>query len=121
MSGVNKAIILGRLGKDPEVREAGSGKVANFSVATSEKWKDKDGVYQERTEWHNIVAWNKLADLAEKYLVKGKEIYIEGKIKTDSYEKDGEKRYSTKIHALGITFVGSKGDSSSEKKEEVPF
>ena len=89
---VNKVILLGRVGKEPEIRQVGDNKVANFSIATSEKFKDKAGNKVENTEWHNVVFWGKQAELIEQYVHKGDELYIEGSIKTETYEKDGEKR-----------------------------
>ena len=99
MSGVNKVILIGNLGRDPEVRTLDGGdKVANFTLATSESYKNRDGERITQTEWHNIVLWRGLADVAEKYLAKGKQIYIEGKIRTRSWEdKDGNKRYTTEV------------------------
>jgi single-strand DNA-binding protein len=115
MSGVNKVILVGRLGKDPEVRNLENGAaVANFSVATSESWKDKHtGEKKEMTEWHNIVLWRGLAEIAQKYLHKGDLIYIEGKMRTRMWEKDGIKRYITEIVGDEMKMLGSKGGSSS--------
>lgn len=110
MAGVNKAIVVGNLGKDPEMRYTPSGvPVATFSVATSEEWKDKEtGSKQERTEWHRIVAWRGLAEVCGKYLRKGSQIYIEGKIQTRSWEdRDGVKRYTTEIIAQNMQMLGS--------------
>lgn len=124
MSGVNKAIIIGNLGADVESKDLGDGKmVAKFSVATSEKWKDKDGNDQETTEWHNITAWGKLAEICSKYLSKGSKVYVEGKIQTESYEKDGVKKYSTKIVMNNMQMLGGakKAEASPEIKEEIPF
>lgn len=135
MSGVNKVHLIGRTGKDPEVRYAGETPVATFTLATSEKYKDKSGQYQESTEWHNIVAWRGLAEVAEKYITKGKEIYVEGKIKTRSYDdKDGNKRYITEIVADTIQLLGKRDDAGTETSapaattttasvddEELPF
>lgn len=111
MSGVNKVIIVGRLGKDPEVRHLESGAaVANFSVATSEVYKDRNtGERKEQTEWHNVVLWRGLADIAEKYLTKGDMVYIEGKLRTRSWEKDGVTRYTTEIVGDNMTMLGSRG------------
>lgn len=116
MSGVNKAIILGRLGRDPELRTTQSGQsVCNFSVATSEKWKDKStGDTQERTEWHNVVAWGKLAEICAEYLQKGREVYIEGKLQTSKYEKDGIERYKTEIVAQTVQFIGGQGSDTTK-------
>lgn len=109
MSGVNKVILIGRVGKDPEIRHTESGNaVANFSIATSEKWKDKQGNQQEEVEWHNIVIWGKLAEIVEKYVVKGELLYMEGKNKTRSWEKDGVTRYSTEVVCNTMNMLGNK-------------
>ena len=115
MAGVNKAILVGNLGRDPELRRTQSGSsVASFSLATTERWSDKSGERKDRTEWHNIVAWGKLADLANQYLKKGRSVYIEGRITNRSWDdKDGNKRYKTEIVANQIQFLGSPGDTSS--------
>ena len=117
MSGVNKVILVGRLGKDPEVRHLESGAaVANFPIATSETYKDKQGNKQETTEWHSIVLWRGLAEIAEKYLTKGNLVYIEGKLKTRNWQdKDGNTRYTTEVVGDNMTMLGSKndGDNSS--------
>ena len=114
MSGVNKVILLGRLGRDPELRTTqGGNSVCSFSVATSEAWKDKQtGEKQERTEWHNIVAWGKLAEICSQYLAKGAQAYIEGKLQTTKYDKDGVERYKTEIVASTVQFVGGKSDNT---------
>jgi single-strand DNA-binding protein len=110
MASVNKAIIIGHLGKDPEVKSLDGGQqLARFSVATSESWT-KDGQKQERTEWHRIVAWGKLAEICGRFLSKGKQVYVEGRIQTREYEKDGTKRYSTEIVAQQVTFLGKPND-----------
>lgn len=107
---VNKVIIVGRLGHDPEVRFAGNGNaVANFSVATDEEWKDKDGNKQSRVEWHRVVVWGKLAELCGEYLKKGRQCFVEGKLQTREWEKDGVKRYTTEVVASEVTFLGGKG------------
>jgi single-strand DNA-binding protein len=108
MSGVNKVILIGNLGKDPEVRSIeGGAKVASFSLATNEVFRGKDGNKVEQTEWHNVVVWRGLAELAEKYLKKGSQIYLEGKIKTRSWDdKEGNKRYITEIVGDTMTFLG---------------
>ena len=113
MSGVNKVIIVGRLGKDPEVRHLESGaSVANFPVATSEVYKDRNtGERREQTEWHNVVLWRGLADVAEKYLHKGDMVYIEGKLRTRSWEKDGVTRYTTEIVGDNMNMLSPKGSS----------
>jgi single-strand DNA-binding protein len=111
---VNKVILLGRLGHDPELRTTQSGQsVCNFSVATSEKWKDKQGETQERTEWHNIVAWAKLAEICSEYLSKGSQAYIEGKLQTSKYtDKEGVERYKTEVVAQTVQFIGGKSDNT---------
>ncbi len=117
MSGVNKVILVGRLGKDPEVRHLESGAVvANFPIATSETYKDRNtGERKEQTEWHNIVLWRGLAEVAEKYLNKGDMIYVEGKLRTRSWERDGVTRYTTEVVGDNMTMLGGSrpgGDSS---------
>ena len=118
MSGINKAILIGRLGSDPEVRYTPSGvAVANFSVATSEEWKDKDsGEKKERTEWHRIVAWRRLGEICGEYLSKGKQVYIEGRIQTRSWDdRDGNKKYTTEIVASDVQFLGTRDMSDGGK------
>ena len=113
MAGVNKVILIGNLGKDPEVKYLDSGvAVANFSLATTESYKNKEGERVNQTEWHNIVLWRGLAEVAEKWLKKGSSVYIEGKIKTRKWEdKDGNTRYNTEILADNMTMLGSKSTS----------
>ncbi|MBI4457081.1 MAG: single-stranded DNA-binding protein [Acidobacteria bacterium] len=113
MSSVNKVILVGRLGKDPEVRYTPSGSaVANFSLATDETWKDKNGEKQQRTEWHNIVVWNKLAEICGQYLTKGKLVYLEGRLQTREWDdRDGNKRKTTEIVATDMVMLGSKGET----------
>ena len=108
---VNKAILIGNLGRDPEVRFTGSGKaVANFSIATSEVFSDAQGQRQERTEWHNIVVWGKQAETCGQYLQKGRQVYIEGSIRSRQYDdKEGNKRYITEIVAQRVQFLGGGG------------
>ncbi len=122
MAGVNKAILIGNLGKDPELRYTPGGQaVASFSLATGEKWKDKDGNMQDRTEWHNIVVWGRMAENAKEYLAKGRPVYIEGRIQTRSWDdKDGNKRYTTEIVAQRLQFLGSRGDQSSSPSAPPP-
>ena len=107
---INKAILVGNLGKDPELRYTASGQaVATFSLATTEKFKNKAGEQQERTEWHNIVAWGPLAEICGKYLVKGKQIYAEGRIQSRSYDdRDGNKRYITEIVISDMQMLGGR-------------
>lgn len=110
---LNKAMLIGRLGGDPEIRYTNSGSaVANFSIATSESWKDKSGNKQDRTEWHNIVAWGSLASFAENYLRKGMLVYVEGKLQTrDWTDKNNVKHYKTEIVAVVIRFMEKQQDS----------
>jgi single-strand DNA-binding protein len=117
MLGVNKVILMGNLGKDPELRYTPTGQAtASFSLATTEKWTDKNGQRQERTEWHNIVAWAKTAELANQYLKKGSPAYIEGKISYRSWDdKDGNKKYKTEIIASQIHFLSS-GAGGAQKE-----
>lgn len=120
MSGVNKVILVGRLGKDPEVRNLDNGAaVANFTIATSESYKDKTtGEKKEITEWHNIVLWRGLAEISQKYLHKGDMVYIEGKLRTRSWEKDGVTRYTTEIVADNMTMLNTgRGGASSGSSE----
>lgn len=122
MASVNKAIIVGNLGKDPEVRYTPSGKaVCKFSVATTEKWGD--GENEKHTEWHNVVAWNKLGELCGQYLAKGRQAYIEGTIRSHSYDdKEGNKRYITEIIAQQVKFLGGKREEArGEGDSDVPF
>jgi single-strand DNA-binding protein len=109
---VNKAILVGNLGKDPELRYTPSGTaVCTFSLATTDRFKNKQGEQQERTEWHNIVVWAGLAEICGKYLTKGKQIYIEGRIQNRSYDdRDGNKRYITEIVANEMQMLGRAGD-----------
>ena len=118
MSGVNKVILLGNLGKDPEVRRLDDGRgVANFSLATSETYKNKSGEKVTNTEWHNIVLWSPLADIAENYLKKGSQVYIEGKISNRSYEdKDGVKKYISEVVGRDITLLGRAPDSAGQNQ-----
>ena len=113
MSSINKVILIGRLGKDPEVKYTPSGApVAKFTLATDEVFKDRSGEQQRRTEWHNIVAWNRLAEICGEYLTKGKQIYIEGSIRSRQWEdQSGNKRTSYEIVAREMKMLGSKADS----------
>ncbi|MAC95349.1 MAG: single-stranded DNA-binding protein [Flavobacteriales bacterium] len=122
MAGVNKVILVGNLGKDPEVRHLESGAVvANFPIATTETYKDKSGNRQEQTEWHNIVLWRGLAEIAEKYLRKGNQVYIEGKLRSRSWEdKDGNTRYITEVVGDNMTMLGSKSNSSDSSSSSSP-
>lgn len=118
---VNKVILVGNLGADPEVRFTPGGQaVANFNVATSESWTNKDGSKEERTEWHRIVVWGKLAELCGEYLTKGRSAYIEGRLQTRSYEKDGATRYVTEVKATEIQFLGGKPEGETGKQSTAP-
>jgi len=119
---VNKVILIGNLGKDPELRYAPSGSaVANFSLATSEQWKDQEGNPQERTSWHNIVVWGKLAEIAAEYLKKGRKVYVEGRIQYRYYEgKDGTKRFVTEVVVNDLVMLGSRQDAGGEREEAGP-
>lgn len=124
MAGVNKVILVGNLGKDPEIRYLDGGvPVANFPLATSESYKDKAGNRIDQTEWHNVVLWRGLAEITEKYLKKGNQVYIEGKIRSKTWEdKDGIKRYSTEIVAENMTLLGGKReDSNASTEKDLPF
>ena len=124
MNGINKAIIVGTLGKDPDVKYLSSGNaVANLSVATSEKWKDKQtGEMQERTEWHRVSMFGAVAEVAGKYLAKGSQVYLEGKIQTRKWQdKDGQDRYSTEIVANQMQMLGGKrSDEQASKPKSEP-
>ena len=121
MASVNKVILVGRLGRDPEVRSTPSGTtVARFSIATDDRFTDKSGEKQERTEWHNIVAFNKLADICGQYLRKGKLVFIEGSIKTETWDdkETGQKRYKTEIIAREMQMLDRKGDEGGSGSYE---
>ncbi len=124
--GVNKAILIGNLGADPEVRfTAGGQAVANFRIATSESWKDKNGQQQERTEWHRIVVWGKLAELCGEYLKKGRQCFVEGRLQTREWtNKEGQKQYTTEVVAQQVTFLGGRpegaGPRSSSPSASTP-
>jgi single-strand DNA-binding protein len=122
MSGVNKVILVGNLGADPEVRyTAGGTAVAKFSLATSEKYKDRQENMQERTSWHRVTAWGKLAEICGQYLTKGKQVYIEGKLQYGSYEKDGVKHYTTDIIANTMQMLGGGGNGNRPQEHEPSF
>jgi len=119
---VNKAILIGRLGKDPEVRYTPDGTmVTNFNLATDEQWKDKSGEKVQKTEWHRIVAFGKLAEICGNYLVKGKLIFVEGRIQTRSWEdKEGVKRFTTEIIANNMQMLDSKGQAKNDGSSSEP-
>ena len=112
----NKVLLIGNVGKEPEVRHLESGvAVASFTLATTERYKDRNGVMQDQTEWHNIVCWRNLAELSEKYINKGSQIFVEGKIRTRSWQdQTGQKRYTTEIVADNIRLLGKRGDSQQQ-------
>lgn len=122
MASVNKVIVLGNLGKDPEVRYTQSGDaVCNFSVATSERWKDKSGEQQERTEWHRIVMFGRIAEVAGEYLKKGSQVYLEGKLQTRKWvNKEGLDQYTTEVIADRMQLIGAKreDDGGGEKRDQ---
>jgi single-strand DNA-binding protein len=136
MASVNKVILVGNLGRDPELRYTQTGSaVANFTVATNERWRDKDGNNQERTEWHRIVVWGRTAENCAQYLQKGRSVYVEGRLQTREWEdKDGNKRSTTEINALNVQFLGGRsgpgggGDNSdysgpgeAPPGDDIPF
>lgn len=133
MASVNKVILIGNLGKDPELKYTPAGQpVATFSLATTEKFSGKDGQKQEKTEWHTVVAWGKLAEVVNQYLAKGKSAYVEGKIQTRSWEdKDGNRRYKTEIVASSVQFLSpaksdegqqiSGSDAHPISDDDIPF
>lgn len=115
---LNKILLIGNLGKDPEIRQVGESRVANFSLATSEKYKNKAGETITDVEWHNIAVWGKSADIAEKYLKKGSQIYLEGQVKTRTWDdKDGNKRYSTDIKCLSFKMLGGKASNTDSQPQ----
>jgi single-strand DNA-binding protein len=134
---LNKVQLIGNLGRDPELKYTSAGvAVATFSIATSDSWKDQEGNTQERTEWHNIVAWRKLAEICGEWLKKGKRVYIEGKLQTRTYEKDGVKKYMTEIVADQLIMLDGGGgqrstngggteapaaDAAPAKEDDLPF
>ncbi len=122
MSGVNKVILIGNLGSDPTVRYTPQGTaVANFNIATSERFTNKSGEKEERTEWHRIVAWGKLAEICQQYLKKGKQVYIEGRLQTRQWEdQQGQKRSTTEVVANNMTMLGRAGEGGGGSSDFVP-
>lgn len=122
MASVNKVILVGNLGKDPELRYMANGEaVANFSIATTDSWKDKEGKKQERTEWHNIVIYRKLAEIAGDYLKKGRTVYIEGRLQTRKWQtKEGQDRYTTEIIADQMQMLGGREDANNHQQQSTP-
>lgn len=126
--GINKVILVGNLGSDPQMRYTPNGTaVANLSLATNEQWTDKDGNRQEQTEWHRIVAWARLAEICGEYLTRGRQIYVEGKLRTRAWEQDGVKRYTTEVVAQTIQMLGGRqdtdtyGDYVPADDSDIPF
>lgn len=115
MSGINKVILVGRLGADPEMKTVGQGQtVTRLNVATSESWMGKDGQKQEKTEWHRITVWGKLAEICGKHLSKGRQVYVEGKLQTRSWEdQQGQKKYATEVVASTVQFLGASGERTT--------
>jgi single-strand DNA-binding protein len=123
MSSLNKVMLIGNLGKDPEIRYTQDGSpVASFSLATSENWTDKSGNRQEHTEWHNIVAWTKLADLCKRYLSKGRQVYVEGRLRTREWnDKDGNKRRTTEVIASQMVLLGARPQAEGGASYPAPL
>jgi single-strand DNA-binding protein len=125
---MNKVMILGRLGADPELKKVGENSVTNFSLATNESWTNKQGEKQERTEWHRVVVWGKLAELCKEYLHKGRQALVEGKIQTRKWQnKEGKDQYTTEIVASNVQFIGDKQTGQTQDsapaytEEDVPL
>lgn len=123
MPGLNRVELIGRLGRDPEMRYTPSGKkVASFSLAVTRRWRNDEGEMQSSTEWVNIDAWGRLAEICTEYLKKGSLVYIEGRLQTDRYEVDGETRYRTKVVAQGMQMLDRKTEAGEASEEEIaPF
>ncbi len=119
---VNKATLIGNLGNDPEIRTtSGGSRVATISVATNRRWTSRTGEMQEETQWHRVVAWNKLAEIAEQYLKKGDRIYVEGRIQYRQWEdQNGQTRYSTEIVANDVVMLGGRGDGAELETQKAP-
>jgi single-strand DNA-binding protein len=117
---INKVMLIGRLGQDPELKYTPSGSaVCNFSLATSESWTDKSGQKQEKTEWHRVVVWGKLAELCNQYLAKGRQAFIEGSLQTRQWDdKSGQKRYTTEINAKNVQFLGGQAGASQDRSAD---
>lgn len=120
---LNKVILIGNVGSEPELKKVNENSVVTFSLATSEKWKNKSGENQEKTEWHNCSAWGKRADVINEYVKKGSRLYVEGKISYRKYEKDGETKYFTDISVNDLKFLSQKNESSSDSSEsnDLPY
>jgi len=118
MASVNKVIVVGNLGRDPEIRYSQQGTaVCNLAIATSDKWTDKQGQQQSKTEWHRVVVFGKQAENCERYLSKGKQVYVEGKLQTSSYEKEGQTHYATDIIAQAVQFLGA-GQGGGQQRQQ---
>lgn len=120
MASLNRCQFIGRLGRDPEVRAVGEGSVTNFSVAVSERFKGRDGTQQERTEWVNCVAWQKLGEVCAQYLKKGSLVYVEGSLQNRSWEKDGEKRTATDIRLTSMQMLGARDGGNVREPQDYP-
>ncbi len=122
MASVNKVILIGNLGRDPELRYTKDGRgVANFTLATNERWRDKDGNNQERTEWHRVVVWGKDAENCAQYLQKGRSVYVEGRLQTREWEdRDGNKRQTTEVVAQAVRFLGGRGEGGGQRPASPP-
>jgi single-strand DNA-binding protein len=122
MASLNKVILIGNLGRDPEVKYTQNGTaVANLSVATNEAWTDKSGEKQERTEWHRVVVWGKQAEICAQHLTKGKQVFVEGSLQTRSWDdRDGNKRYSTEIRAMRVLMLGRPEGARAEAEAQPP-
>lgn len=122
MASLNKVMLIGNLGRDPEIRFTPDGSpVANFSLATTDYWTDKGGTRQERTEWHNIVAWSRLADLSKRFLTKGRQVYVEGRLRTREWtDRDGNKRRTTEVIASQMVLLGSRGEVAEQAPAAAP-
>ena len=119
---LNKVMLIGNVGKDPEVKFVGTDKVANFTLATTETWKDRNGEKKENTEWHNIVVWRNAADIVEQYVKRGSQIYVEGKLTTRKWkDQNGNDRYTTEIQAQTIQLLGKKDGAASKPASNEPF
>lgn len=118
MGSVNRVILVGNIGADPELRYTPAGKaVCNLRMATSETWKDKSGEKREKTEWHKVVIWGEQGENAAKYLAKGRQAYVEGRLETRTYDKDGQKHYSTEVVADRVVFLGGGGEKAASAKQ----
>lgn len=119
MMGVNKVILVGNLGGDPDTKKTSSGQtITLFNVATSNSWISRDGQKQEQTEWHRIVVWGKLAETCAEYLAKGRKVYVEGRLQTRSWEDKGQKRYTTEVVASQVLFLSSNNNAQEKKQPE---